>query len=153
MFGLFKKKQVEYFSPEEKDTIVEAIRKAEQRTSGEVRIYVEAKCPKADPVQRAGQIFFKLKMNQTAARNGVLLYLAMEDHRLAVYGDQGIHESVGDIFWQNAVDKMLAQFNQQYFVEGIVQIIADIGTALETHFPYDEKGDKNELPDDIVFGK
>jgi uncharacterized membrane protein len=153
MFGLFQKKPVEYFSAQEKEAIVEAIRKAEQRTSGEVRIYIEGKCKLVNPVHRAKELFFGLQMDKTAERNAVLLYVAMKDRQLAVYGDEGIHQKVGYDFWNAEVKTMLQHFNQQNYAEGFVQIIHDIGEALVTHFPYDAKGDKNELPDDIVFGK
>lgn len=153
MFGLFKKKQREYFTPAEKEIIVAAIQEAELRTSGEVRIYVESKCELVNPVLRAKEIFYQLKMNQTASRNGVLLYLAMDDHQLAVFGDEGIHQKVGYDFWNNEVAIMLEEFKQKHFVEGIAHIVKDIGEALVTHFPYDGATDKNELPDDIVFGK
>lgn len=153
MFGIFKKSPKAYFSAEENHAIVEAIRKAEQRTSGEVRVYVEGKCKLVNPVHRAKEIFVKLKMDQTDARNGVLLYLAMEDRQLAVWGDDGIHQRVGDEFWNKEVAVMISEFHQKHFLEGIVHIIGDIGEALVTHFPYDATRDKNELPDDIVFGK
>ncbi len=151
MFGLFKKKQREYFTPAEKDIIVKAIQEAERRTSGEIRIYVESKCEMVNPVLRAREIFYQLKMDQTASRNGVLLYLAMDDHQLAVFGDEGIHQKVGHEFWQKEVAIMLEEFKQKHFIEGIAHIIEDIGEALVTHFPYDGITDKNELPDDIVF--
>ncbi len=153
MFGLFQKKQVEYFTSSEKEAIVEAIRKAELRTSGEVRIYVEGKCKLVNPVHRAKEIFDGLQMDKTDQRNAVLLYVAMKDRQLAVYGDEGIHNKVGYDFWNAEVKTMLSHFNQQHYTEGFVNIIHDIGEALVAHFPYDEKGDKNELPDDIVFGK
>lgn len=153
MFGLFGKKQKEYFTQAEKDAIVAAIQKAEQRTSGEIRIYVESNCALVNPVHRAKEIFFQLKMDQTASRNGVLLYLAMEDHQLAVFGDEGIHQKVGHVFWLKEVEMMLSEFKQMNFIEGICHIIEDIGEALLTHFPYDGTTDKNELPDEIVFGK
>ncbi len=152
MFGLFKKKQREYFTPAEKDIIVTAIQEAERRTSGEIRIYVESKCEMVNPVLRAREIFYQLKMDQTASRNGVLLYLAMDDHQLAVFGDEGIHQKVGHEFWQKEVAIMLEEFKQKHFIEGIAHIVEDIGEALVTHFPYDGSTDKNELPDDIVFG-
>ncbi|MBA4259622.1 MAG: hypothetical protein C0446_10690 [Chitinophaga sp.] len=152
MFGLFKKKQREYFTPAEKDIIVTAIQEAERRTSGEIRIYVESKCEMVNPVLRAREIFYQLKMDQTASRNGVLLYLAMDDHQLAVFGDEGIHQKVGHEFWQKEVAIMLEEFKQKHFIEGIAHIVEDIGEALVTHFPYDGTTDKNELPDDIVFG-
>lgn len=153
MFGLFGKKPKEYFTQAEKDAIVAAIQKAEQRTSGEIRIYVESNCALVNPVHRAKEIFYQLKMDQTASRNGVLLYLAMEDHQLAVFGDDGIHQKVGYAFWLKEVEMMLSEFKEKHFIEGICHIIEDIGEALLTHFPYDGTTDKNELPDEIVFGK
>lgn len=153
MLGLFKRKEVDYFSADEKQLIVQAIQKAEQRTSGEVRIYVEKHCRFVDPVMRAKEIFVLLKMTETADRNGVLVYVAMKDKQLAIYGDEGIHNKVGSAFWNAEVKKMLQQFNKHNYAEGIAQIITEIGEALVTHFPYDGKVDKNELPDDIVFGR
>jgi uncharacterized membrane protein len=153
MLGLFKKKQVDYFSAEEKALITEAIRRAEQRTSGEVRLFIEDRCRFVDPVMRAAEVFLVLKMTETAERNGVLVYVAMKDRQLAIFGDEGIHNKVGQAFWNAEVKKMLQQFNQQNYAEGIAQIIYEIGEALTTHFPYDGITDKNELPDDIVFGR
>lgn len=153
MLGLFKRKQVDYFSAEEKVLITEAIRKAEQRTSGEVRLYIEDRCRLVDPVMRAAEVFLVLKMTETEERNGVLVYVAMKDKQLAIFGDEGIHNKVGQIFWNAEVKKMLAQFNRHSYAEGIIQIIYEIGEALTTHFPYDGTKDKNELPDDIVFGR
>jgi uncharacterized membrane protein len=152
MLGLFKRKPVNYFSEQEKLLVKDAIEKAEHRTSGEIRVFVERHCKPADPVLRAKEVFQHLKMYTTAERNGVLVYVAMENRKLAVFGDEGIHTKVGDAFWQTEVTKMLEHFNNTNYAEGIVGIIREIGEALATHFPYDEKGDVNELPDDIVFG-
>ena len=153
MFGLFSKKPERYFSEEEKQKIVAAIQSAERQTSGEVRIYIENRCAYVNPLHRAQELFFSLKMEQTAERNGVLVYIAMKDRQLAVFGDEGIHQKVGSTFWNEEVGKMLAEFKQQKYADGLASIIEDIGNALTHHFPYDNKGDKNELPDDIVFGK
>lgn len=153
MLGLFKRKPVEFFSEQEKQLIVQAVQKAEQRTSGEVRIYVESHCRFVDPVMRAKEIFQDLKMYETEARNGVLVYVAMKDRQLAVYGDEGIHAKVGNAFWNAEVAKMLQEFNKTNYASGIADMILDIGEALATNFPYDAKGDSNELPDDIVFGR
>lgn len=154
MFGrLFKRKPVDYFSEEEKQVIVRSIEKAEKRTSGEIRIYIESHCPAEDPVVRAKELFGTLKMHETTARNGVLLYLAMKDRKLAIFGDEGIHDKVGDAFWNDQVSKIIGHFTKDKYVTGIAEIIHEIGEALGTHFPYDGETDTNELPDDIVFGK
>ena len=153
MFGLFKSKPVDYFSAEEKELIVQAIQKAEHLTSGEVRIYVESHCRLVNPVFRAKEVFHALNMTETTEHNAVLIYVAMKDRQLAVYGDEGIHAKVGPVFWNEEVKKMLQHFNKNNYAAGIAEMIHQIGKALETHFPYDDKMDKNELPDDIVFGK
>ncbi|MBR2648053.1 MAG: TPM domain-containing protein [Sediminibacterium sp.] len=153
MLGIFSKKKFSYFSAEQQAAIVAAIKEAEHRTSGEIRIYVEGRCYLVNPVHRAMEIFAELQMDKTEERNAVLVYIAMKDRQLAIYGDAGIHDKVGTAFWNNEVQSMLAHFNKKDYVQGIVKIIHDIGEALVTHFPYNANTDKNELPDDIVFGK
>jgi len=153
MLRLFNKPISDYFSEEENAQIVQAIKNAEQRTSGEVRIYIEKKCKMVNPVHRAKEIFFQLAMDKTNDRNAVLIYLAMKDRQLAIYGDEGIHQKVGQEFWLNEVKAILAAFNRNNYTEGLVKIIHDIGEALLYHFPYDAQTDKNELPDEIIFGK
>ena len=151
MFSIFKKK--DFFTPEEKQQITEAIRHAERMTSGEVRVFVEGKCSYMDAIDRAAELFFNLQMQNTKDRNAVLLYIAMKDHQLAVFGDEGIHKKVGNEYWSAEVKKMIANFNRNNYAEGISEVVKDIGEALTKHFPYNNDTDKNELPDDIVFGK
>jgi uncharacterized membrane protein len=150
MFGLFKKK--EFFTTEEKQSIVEAVRQSEQRTSGEVRVFVEARCKYVDAMDRALEIFQQLKMDQTKDRNAVLVYVAIRDRQLAVFGDEGIHLKVGDEYWKAELKKMIALFHKHKIAEGISECVLHIGEALHKNFPYDKSTDKNELPDDIVFG-
>ena len=152
MFSLFRRKK-EFFTAEEKQLIVDAVRSAERMTSGEVRVFVESKCPYMDAIDRASQLFFKLEMERTDDRNGVLIYVATKDRQLAVFGDGGIHKKVGDEYWKNEVNKMIQAFNKDNYAEGIRQVITDVGQTLTKHFPYNNDTDKNELPDDIVFGK
>jgi uncharacterized membrane protein len=153
MFNLFRKKAANYFSTEEKDKIVDAIKTAELSTSGEVRVYIENKCSYVNALDRAKEVFQQLHMQHTEQRNAVLVYVALKDRQLAVFGDEGIHQKVGDAFWNEAVKNMLQHFNKQNYAEGIAEIILKTGKALQLHFPYDAATDVNELPDDIVFGK
>jgi uncharacterized membrane protein len=143
----------DFFSPAEKNQIVAAIREAEQQTSGELRVYVESHCRFVDPLDRAAEVFWILKMEHTEARNGVLVYVAVKDRQLAIYGDKGIHEKVGEAFWTAEVNKIISQFQRDGYADAIVKMVLDIGAALKFHFPYDRKTDVNELPDDIVFGR
>ncbi len=142
----------EFFSDPEKKLIVDAIRAEEQKTSGEIRVFVESKCKYIDPVDRAKEVFFGLEMEHTEHRNGVLIYIAHKHRQLAIFGDEGIYIALGENYWNEEVGKMLREFNASHFAEGITIIIRDIGMALHTHFPYERTTDKNELPDDIVFG-
>jgi len=146
-------KKKDFFSQEENQQLVDAIQKAEQQTSGEVRIFVESKCKYVDALDRAQEIFFSLKMNETELRNGTLIYVAVKDKQAAVFGDEGIHQKVGAQYWKDVVTKMLFQFRNQKLADGICQGIHDLGEALKFYFPYNSDTDKNELPDEIVFGR
>lgn len=152
MFSLFKKKK-QLFPEEDTRLIVKAIRQAEKSTSGEVRVFVENRCSWMDALDRAAELFFGLKMDKTEQRNGVLVYIALKDHQLAVFGDEGIHRKVGSEYWNNLVKEMLASFNKHDYAKGIAECVIQIGDALQTHFPYERDTDKNELPDEIVFGR
>jgi uncharacterized membrane protein len=148
--SLFKKKPL--FNEEQQQRIVAAIQAAEKCTSGEIRVFVERRCRYVDPLDRAAEVFNSLHMENTAARNGVLVYIALKDRQLAIMGDKGIHEKVGQVFWEQQVRNILSHFNKADYAGGIAKVVTDIGHALEQHFPYDRATDKNELPDDIVFG-
>lgn len=151
MFSFFRKRK-EFFTDEEKRLIVDAIQQAEHRTSGEVRVFVEKRCRYVNAIDRAIEIFENLQMNKTALRNAVLIYVAIKDRQLAVFGDEGIHKKLGNEYWADKVVKMINAFNRDNCAAGIAECVKDIGEALYKHFPYDNKTDKNELPDDIVFG-
>ena len=149
----FLKRHKKFFTEAEKKGIIEAIHLAEHRTSGEIRVYVESRCSYMDAIDRAAEIFLKLDMQKTMDRNAVLIYVAIKDKQLAIFGDEGIHTKVGDEYWQKEIQKMISHFNKEDFADGIRQCVLDVGEALQTHFPYNKDTDKNELPDDIVFGR
>ena len=151
IFSFFRRN--DFFSEEEKQLIVDAIRASEIRTSGEIRVYIESRCRFVDPLDRAAEIFWNMKMDHTKDHNAVLVYVALRDQQYAVFADKAIHEKVGNAFWNEAVKAMYVHFKQNHVADAIAQVITDVGQALYQHFPYDRSTDKNELPDDIVFGK
>lgn len=142
-----------FFTEEQNQRIVQTVQQAERQTSGEVRVYVESKCRFVDALDRAEEIFFQLQMDKTALHNGVLVYVAVKDKQVAVYADEGIHAKTGREYWLSTVSAMLQHFRQEHVINGICSAVQKIGEALQHHFPYDAATDKNELPDDIVFGK
>ena len=139
------------FSPEDKQQIVAAIQSAERETSGEIQVHIENHCG-PDVMDRAAEVFETLKMHQTKDRNAVLFYLAVEDHKFAILGDMGINKVVPEGFWDNIKTEMTNHFREKAFATGLIKGIELCGTQLKSHFPYDEKGDINELPDEISFG-
>lgn len=148
---LFKRKPL--FNEAQQQEIITAIQSAEHRTSGEIRVYVERHCRYVDALDRATEVFAGLHMERTEARNGVLVYVALKDRQLALFGDKGIHEKVGNDFWNQQVRNILSHFTRENYSGGIAAVVTEIGQALQQHFPYDPNTDKNELPDDIVFGR
>src|SRR5512133_332625 len=130
--------------------VVAAIRAAEQVTSGEIRVSV-APFFWGDVEKTAGKAFRRLGMANTADRNGVLIFLVPSRKRFAILGDVGIHEKVGQAFWEEASACLSAQFRQGAFTEGLVEVIQLVGERLATHFPYAGTADRNELPEDVDF--
>ncbi len=146
-------KPKQFLTEAEKAEVTSAIQEAERMTSGEVRVYIESHCRFVDPIDRAREIFTKLKMEATEERNGVLLYIAYDDRQMAVLGDEGIYAKVPTAFWNETVQKITAHFKENHFSDGMVAGLSEIGQALKNYFPYNAEVDKNELPDEIVFGK
>jgi len=138
------------FSTEDQERIIHAINLAENKTSGEIRVAVEKRC-KSDALSRATYFFEKLGMHKTALQNGVLIYMAVEDHTFAIIGDEGIDRLVGTAFWNETKSLMTDYFRKGELVTGIVEGIKHTGRQLKTYFPESED-DINELPNDIVFG-
>jgi len=140
-----------FFTKEQKKQITNAIKEAELNTSGEIRLHVEKRC-KINVLDRAAYIFDKLKMHKTEKRNGVLFYLAVDDHKFAILGDAGINQVTPDDFWDEIKDIVLDHFKEEKYADGLSKGIRMAGEALKEHFPY-QTDDVNELSDDISFGK
>ena len=132
------------------DKITAAIRAAEKRTSGEIRVSV-SRFFWGRIRSVAEKTFVRLGMTQTKRRNGILFFIVPSRRRFVVLGDEGIHAKVGQDFWENLAAAMSEDFRKSRFQEGLVKGIARAGEQLAAHFPYDPLTDKNELPDDIDF--
>ena len=134
---------------EEDRRVVEAIKQAELNTSGEIKVHIENRC-KGDVEERSLIVFDKLKLNETKLRNGVLIYIAVKDHKFAILGDEGINNVVEEGFWNDVKDMMAADFKEGRFAEGLEQGIQRCGEKLKVYFPY-QSDDINEIPDDISY--
>lgn len=139
-----------FLSQNDEAEIVEAIQWAEKNTSGEIRVHLEKETSIA-AIDRAMEVFHFLEMTKTKDRNAVLIYVAVDSKKFAIYGDQGINDKVGDAFWNSTKDIMQNHFkngsNKQAFIDGI----KEAGTQLKNYFPF-EKDDTDELPNEISKG-
>lgn len=136
-----------FLTQSEKAAIVAAIRDAESKTSGEIRVHLDRKS-KGDPQGAAKRVFEKIGMDRTAEKNGVLFYVAVADHTFAVLGDAGIDAKVEKDFWDRVSEQMLVAFKEDKFGDGLAAGIRMAGEKLAAAFPRKE-GDKNELSDDV----
>ncbi|MAY82963.1 MAG: hypothetical protein CMP59_02420 [Flavobacteriales bacterium] len=141
----------DFFSREEIDEIKAAIAAAENHSSGEIRLHLENHC-KEDLMDRAAYIFEQLEMHKTKLRNGVLFYLAIEDHQFAILGDVGINQKVPEGFWDEVRDLMQSEFRKGNHKLALIEGIKMSGMKLKEFFPLADD-DKNELSDEISFGK
>jgi uncharacterized membrane protein len=146
------------FADGDLDAIAAAVRAAERRTSAEIRVHVERRVARGvlhrttDPMTRARRVFAALGMHRTADRGGVLIYVAVEDRKLAIVGDEGIHARVGDEFWAGVRDRMVERLRAGNARAAAVGAVAEVGAALARVFPRDPD-DRDELPDDVSLGR
>jgi uncharacterized membrane protein len=140
----------DFLTAAEEAEIIEAIRVAENNTSGEIRVHLEATAT-IDAFERAAEVFDFLHMNNTKYSNGVLIYVAVEERTLVILGDSGINEVVPPHFWESTKDIIIDHFKNGDMKQGLVEGILMAGEQLKDHFPFN-KSDKNELPDDISVG-
>ncbi len=140
-----------FFTKIQQAEILLAIKSAELDTSGEIRVHIESQYH-GDVLDRAAQVFDKLKMQNTKLRNGVLFYLSIDNRRFAIIGDAGVNAVVKDDFWDNVMIIMTEYFLEGNFTEGLIEGIRKVGEELKKFFPYQDD-DVNELPDEISFGE
>jgi uncharacterized membrane protein len=145
------------FSPADFDAIAAAVAEAERRTAGEIRVHIERRVngtshdAAPDPLARARDVFAALRMHETALHAGVLVYLAVEDHKLAIVGDEGIHARVGEGYWERLRDRMVERLRSGAAREAVLEAVAEVGAVLAREFPR-SPDDVDELPDTVSLG-
>jgi uncharacterized membrane protein len=138
-----------FLSDDDLEAVMRAVAEAERHTSAEIRVHLDHACP-GDARERAIKTFERLGMHKTAHRSGVLVYISVTDRKLAIVGDKGIHERVGEEYWQGLVAGVLERMRQGPR-DGLVHALAEVGRALGHHFPR-HRGDTNELSDEVSIG-
>lgn len=148
----FKKNRNEFLSADAIERLTECIREQERKTTGEIRLFIESSCPYMDPVRRAGEVFSHLKMHHTNDRNGVLIYMAYRDKDFALFADAALYAKLEVSFFKQESVRLAHHFHAQQFEQGIRECIESTGQQLNRFFPWHGET-KNELPDEIVFGR
>ena len=139
-----------FLSIDEQRSIADKISEIEQETDAELRVHVESFC-KIDPVKRAVKVFNELDMHKTKNRNAVLFYIAIKDHKLAVWGDEGINNELGQAFWQEEIEILLNHFKDSEYFQGLMLAIDKVSIKLKELYPF--TGFKNELSNEISIGQ
>ncbi|HEY8403116.1 MAG TPA: TPM domain-containing protein [Flavobacteriales bacterium] len=134
-----------------KRNIEEAIALAESGTSAEVRVHIEDEC-KEDTMDRAAYVFRQLEMHKTELRNGVLIYVALGNRKMAILGDAGINQLMKQDDWDTIKEHILEHFKNNDIEGGLIHGLQDIGVLLHTHFPISES-DRNELSNQVTTHK
>ena len=140
----------EFLTAKEEQEIISAIRIAETNTSGEIRVHIESSSEK-DHYERTLEVFHLLKMNNTKDANAVLIYVAVNDKKFVIYGDNGINKVVSKDFWNSTKNAIQSQFKSGNFKQGIINGILKAGEELKAHFPW-KIDDKDELSNEISKG-
>jgi len=141
---------MEFFWRLDDERIVAAIRRAEQMTSGEIRVYV-SESEVDDPVSAAQKQFEQMGMTATRQRNGVLIFIAPRSHKFAIIGDTGVHARCGESFWNDIAAEMRRHLVDDRPTDALVHAITKAGALLKEHFPR-QPDDVNELPDAVERG-
>jgi uncharacterized membrane protein len=142
-------KAIDFFTPEGRQLIEQAILEAEKDTSGEIRVHVETEFA-GDILDRAATIFARINMHKTQLRNGVLIFFGIRNRQFAILGDAGINKAVPDDFWENIKSVMESYFRNSEFATGLAIGVKMAGEQLKKHFPY-QTDDLNELTNEISF--
>ncbi len=138
----------EFLTPEEEAQVIAAIKTAEKNTSGEIRVHLESKNKEKPSMPYVWEVFNRIGMTDTRARNGVLFYVDVHHHTFTVIGDEGINQVVPDNFWEQIMTTVTNRFKQGQYAQGLIDGILMVGEKLKKYFPY-QSGDINELPDEI----
>lgn len=144
----------QFFNDDDFLRISNQIKKSEKTTSGEIRISMKEKRQLADRNKSVRQLaekeFYKLNMNSTRDKTGILLFLLLEEHQFYILADQGINEKVTQETWDAVRNEIQKKFQDGNFCDGMIAGIEKVGKILTEHFPI-KADDTNELSNKIVM--
>jgi uncharacterized membrane protein len=142
------------FSERDLQDIAAAVDRVERAAAAEVRVHLEQRVhhrrgETPDALARAQAVFHHLDMHKTQHRNGVLVYLALADRKLAIVGDEAIHARVGDAYWERVRDLMVQHLRAEAPRDAVVHAVEDLGRVLAEHFPRRPDDTPGELTNEV----
>lgn len=141
-----------YFSKDDLKKIAQACTEVEKTTSGEIRVSIYNKKPwrlrNKNVFEVALAEFYRLGMDKTRDRTGILLFILLKDRKFQILADEGINKKVDQNIWDEIASELSDYFKKGKYVEGIIKTVKKMGEVLSTHFPC-KPDDTNELSDEV----
>lgn len=138
-----------FLTDSEMASLVEAIKTAENHSTGEIRIHIDSNTDENNAAA-ALDVFQSLNMDKTANRNSVLFHVNFGQHYLTIIGDEGIHEKVHQSFWDNLHDRLTSEFAKGNYHKALQNAVLETGIELKKYFPILGEN-PNELSNEITF--
>jgi len=139
-----------FFTKEEQEEIKRAVAETESKTSAEIVVRLERNCP-GDPLVHCRDLLEALGITHAKSRSGVILFVSLEDHKVAVFGDIAVHRVLGNEHWEQLCGTIARGFKEGKPCEALCKAIRRIGDQLRGPLPR-HKNDVNELSDDLSIG-
>jgi uncharacterized membrane protein len=144
-----------YMNDDELLRITNTIRHYEKFTAGEISVSIKEKTPfsltKKTTKEIAEAEFFRLGLDKTRDKTGILILLLLKEKSFYILADAGINEKVESHTWDKIKDNMQEMFAKGEFSRGIISAVEQTGKILAEYFPV-KPDDKNELPDRVNIG-
>lgn len=138
--------------------IHDAIFDDERRHRGEICFAVESALHwrdvwhGVDSHRRAEAAFSQLRVWDTEANNGVLIYLLLADHRIEIIADRGLRDRVSAEQWRGICQLMEERMKAGEPEGAVMRGVGEIGNLLSAHFPQREgEIDHDELSNEPVI--
>ncbi len=136
------------------EAIEAAIARTERRHGGELRWAIEGSLDgpalwrNGTPRERAMEVFSMLRMWDTEANNGVLIYVLLADRAVEIVADRGYGDVSASPGWLAACRSIEQRFAKGDYQRGAVEGIEAVGQLISARYP---AIDRDELSNATVL--
>jgi len=143
-----------FFSDDELLRISNKIKDVEKTTAGEICVSIKEKRPfiKKRKIisELAEEEFYRLGINKTRDKTGILIYILLEEHKFHILADEGINAKVKPDTWDSIKNTMQEKFSRGEYTKGVIYAVETAGKILVEQFPINPD-DRNELSNRIII--